>query len=313
MTDSKSPTPPSAGSGAATPINAPVAHCPVGCPGAVKFNEHGKKWGWDDYTVPDVPWISVERGKSDTVEVVAAAATDAGKMCNVTYTSSDITIADVSPKSGTADHQILTIDGKKKGEATVTATCGGSELGKFKVAVKDLMKKKVVMRVIDETNYASTDVSQSAVQDFFTKVYKQAVVEITVTKVAKKTVAFDLDGSGDLMVADAADPTKSIAWPGSEVQKIVDKAGDSSYDFNVFFVDKPNDGSTGWSGFGNTQKSGVIHADNSSKPESTAAHEMGHGLFSLQHTLPDTDNIMYNYNSNTKWRLRKGQWDQINP
>jgi hypothetical protein len=27
----------------------------------------------------------------------------------------------------------------------------------------------------------------------------------------------------------------------------------------------------------------------------------------------DLQNIMYNYESNTKWRLRKNQWDQLNP
>ncbi|MDD2479226.1 MAG: hypothetical protein PHS31_04990 [Victivallaceae bacterium] len=58
------------------------------------------------------------------------------------------------------------------------------------------------------------------------------------------------------------------------------------------------------------QKYGFIHADNGNAR--TIAHELGHGQ-GLSHTPTDADNIMYNYTSGTKWRLRKSQWDSLNP
>jgi predicted Zn-dependent protease len=59
------------------------------------------------------------------------------------------------------------------------------------------------------------------------------------------------------------------------------------------------------------QKYCFVHADNGNAK--TVAHELGHGVGGLQHTPYDTENIMYNYYSTSKWRLRKNQWDQLNP
>jgi hypothetical protein len=104
------------------------------------------------------------------------------------------------------------------------------------------------------------------------------------------------------------------------VRKIIDGAGDSSYDYQVFLVNKPNDGSLGWSGLNNGDRAGVIHGDKTGEAPNTIAHEMGHGLFGLKHsdndsTNPhkdsgDTDNLMHSDETGTT-HLRKYQWDQI--
>jgi len=305
VTDSKKPTPPSSGSGATSPPSAGPT-CPTGCPTAVKFEALGKRWGWDDYTNPAEPWISIQSGRSDTVKASADPSAGGTKMCNVTYASSDPSIATVSPATGTSDGQTVTITGVAKGEVTVTASCGGAAVGTMKVAVKDLLSKTVMVRLINETAYTSTDVAHGTINTYLRDMYKQAVTEFTVTKLSAMTVNFDTDASGDVDVGGS--------WPSADVTRIVNAAGNKvSYDFNVFLVDKPNDGSLGWSGFSNVEQAAVVHPDISSEPDNTIAHEMGHGLFGLHHSAgADTDNLMHATASGTS-KLRKSQWDQINP
>lgn len=319
MSGDKKPTPPSAGAGG-KPAASGVAGCPLECPGKVEFKKGGAKWGWDDYTKPDVPWMSVEMGKSDTATAKAKPGSDGAKMCNVTYESSDTSIATVSPASGTGDNQTLTIAGIKKGDATVTAKCKGSAVGKFKVAVKKLLKKKVAVRLVHEKKYTSTDCADATIKAFLKKVYKQAVTEFDVTRLPAKKIEFDLDKSGTIKVTGP--------WTGPELKKVIDDAADASYDFNFFLIDNPDDDSLGWSGFNNAEKSCVAHIKSKGRSdavaiEMTIAHEGGHGMFGLKHpwdyagnsaTLKaDSDNVMSQGDSTSKNKLRKYQWDIINP
>ena len=183
--------------------------------------------------------------------------------------------------------------------------------------VKTYIKKTktVAVRLVHETNYTSTDVPDADIESFLKKVYNQAVFEFSVTRLTAKTVEFDTvtttkDASGTLTHTPGADTQVDVeSWMSAEMIKIRDECKDGKYDYNIFLVDKPSDGSTGYMSY--DQRYGFVHADNSGKPESTFAHELGHGGFKLKHTLSDKDNIMYNYASSTKWRLRKDQWDQI--
>lgn len=319
MSDDKKPTSPSAGSGG-TPAASAKTTCPIECPGKVEFKKGGDKWGWDDYTDPVVPWMSVEKSKSDTVKAKAKSGADGGKMCNVTYESSDSSIATVSPANGAGNNQTLTISGIKKGEVTITAKCKGTAMGKFKVAVKTLLKKKVAIRLIHEKNYTSTDVAYAKIKGFAKEVYKQAVVEFDFTRLPAKTVEFDLDKSGTIKVTGP--------WPGPELKKVIDEAADASYDYNIFIIDNPDDKSLGWSGFNNTEKSGVAHVKAPGRAdatvlEKTIIHESGHGMFGLKHPRDyaanpahlksDSDNNMSQGASAAKKKLRKYQWDAINP
>jgi hypothetical protein len=319
MSGDKKPTPPSAGAGG-KPAASGVAACPLECPGKVEFKKGGGKWGWDDYTKPDVPWMSVAIGKSDTATAKAKPGSDGAKMCNVTYESSDTSIATVRPASGTGDNQTLTIAGLKKGDVTITAKCKGSAVGKFKVSVKKLLKKKVAVRLVHEQNYNSTDVADAKIKSFGKAVYKQAVVELEITRLPAKKVAFDLDNSGMIKVTGP--------WPGPELKKVIDAAADASYDYNLFIIDNPDDKSLGWSGFNNAEKSGVAHVKAPGRAdatvlEKTIIHEMGHGMFGLKHPRDyagnpahlksDADNNMSQGASATKKMLRKYQWDIINP
>ena len=295
----------------------PVAPCPIECPTKVEFSPLGKKWGWDDLTDAAVPWMSIENGKSDTVKAKSKDAAHSGRMCNVIYKSSDDSIVDVTPKNGTSDSETLTLTGKKVGEVTITASCKGSEVGKFKVASYDLVKKKIAITLIHEKNYTSTDIADATAQDFCTKVYKQAVVEIALVRKPAQTVEFDLDKDGEIAV--------SGAWPGPELKKIIDTASAAGVDFNQFMVDNPDDNSLGWSGFSNAEKAGVAHVKAKGRGdavaiEMTIAHETGHGLFGLKHPWDeavaahlktDADNVMSQGDSTSKNKLRYFQWKKL--
>lgn len=258
--------------------------------------------------------MSVQKGESDTVTAKAKDSAQADRMQHVKYASSDPSIATVSPEEGSGDNQTLTIAGVKTGEVTITASCKGGEVGKFRVVVKKLVTYKIMMRVVNEKKYNSTDVSKATVESYINDMYKPAVVKFEVTKKAAKTVHFDTDKSGDVDVKGA--------FPSADLTRIINGAGDSSFDFQVFLVDKPNDGSLGWSGLNNAEKTAIVHPDTSSEVDNTIAHEMGHGLFGLRHSdndssnahkdAGDSKNLMHSVNSGTD-ALRKYQWDQINP
>ncbi len=268
------------------------------CPTKVEFKEHNTIYGFDDYTNSSVPWKSVEKGKSDTVKV---KITPAGKFANVQFTSSDTAKVTVSPATAASDSQIVTVKGVANGEAEIKATCGGSVLGTMKVKTYTKKTKTVAVRLVHEKNYTSTDVSEADIESFLKKVYNQAVFEFVITKLSAKTVEFDLNKDGKF---------EDNNWMSTEMRTLINECKDDSYNFNIFLVNNP--AYVGGTGFMRlNQKYGFVYPDNSGKPVSTLAHELGHGSFRLSHTSGDSDNIMYDYASTSKWRLRKDQWDMI--
>lgn len=304
MTQEKKPTPPGSGGGAGSQAGGTNASCP--CPTKVVFKEEEDKvtfitdkytYGWDDFTDAAVPWKSVEKGKTDTVKTEITPAANATK---AEFKCTDAAKATVSPATAGSDKQDITVTGVEKGETEVKAICGGAELGKFKVATYVKKTKTLAVRMVHEKNYNSTDVSDADIKERLRKIYKQAVVEFTVTRLPAKTVEFDKNGDGKVDVD---------SWMSEEMRIIRDACKDDSYDYNIFLVDKPSDGSTGFMEF--NQRYGFIHADNSSNAASTLAHELGHGQ-GLEHNV-ETENVMYKFSSTTKWRLYKDQWDKLNP
>jgi hypothetical protein len=286
----------------ATPCKAATKSCP--CPAKVEFKELGTNYGFDNHTDSAVPWKSVEKGKSDTVK---AKITPADRAKKAEFESKDTSKATVSPSKASANNETVTITGVDKGETEVKSTCGGSELGKMNIKTYIKKTKTVAVRLAHEKNYNSTDVSDADAESYLNRVYKQAVFEFTITRLPEKTVEFDINSDGKVDVG---------SWMSDEMKKIRDECKDDSYDYNIFLVDKPSDGSLGFMDF--NQKYGFVHLDNSSYPGNTIAHELGHGGFGLEHpdqqTPPDndTDNLMHSDEPNP-WRLRKNQWDKINP
>lgn len=265
----------------------------------VDFIEHNTQYGFDNFTNVGTPWKSVEKGMSDSVQ---ARISPACLFTHVDFNDSDTLKNTVLPIKAISGAQDLSLTGIDNGEAEVKANYSGSPLATLKVKTYTKKIKTVAVRLVHEVNYTSTDISNDKIESFLKKVYKQAVFEFTLTRLPAMTVPFDINNDGKVDVD---------SWMSPEMRKIRDACKDDSYDFNIFLVDNPSDGSTGFMDF--NQRYGFVHSGNSGRPESTFAHEIGHGGFGLVHTPGDDENIMYNYTSITKWRLRKNQWDIINP
>jgi hypothetical protein len=161
--------------------------------------------------------------------------------------------------------------------------------------------KTVAVRLVHEKNYKSTDLSDADIKARLKKVYEQAVVEFTLTRLPEKTVEFDKNKDGKIDVD---------SWMSDEMKAVRDACKDDSYDFNIFLVDKPSDGSFGFMDL--NQRYGFVHADKTTTPLKSFSHELGHGQ-GLEHQQTDTDNLMKQGEGDNMWRLRKDQWDKINP
>jgi hypothetical protein len=272
----------------------------------VEFEEDStQSYGFDNHTDANVPWKSVEKGKTDKAK---AKTTPSASANQVYFKSVDTAKVTVSPAQASTSPEPLTFTGVAKGESEIQGNVGstsGSTAGKMKAACYERKTKTIAVTLVHEaasgtldSGYTSTDISDADITSMLEKVYGQSVQEFTLTRRPAQTVDFDDNHDGKVDVD---------SWMSGEMTKIRD-ACQSSHDFNIFFVDKPSDGSSGFMSF--NQKYGFIHADNGNSR--TIAHELGHGQ-GLSHTPSDAINIMYNYTSTTKWRLRKSQWDSLNP
>jgi hypothetical protein len=134
------------------------------------------------------------------------------------------------------------------------------------------------------------------------KTYNQAVVKWTVTKLSDKDAPFDLNCDGQIDVG---------SWTTSEMNVVITECKDDSFNYNIFIVNNPSDGSCGTMQY--NQRYGFVHPDQcTSCVDNVTAHELGHGGFVLVDLpgSPDTNNLMRTPCTCHK-RLRKGQWGTI--
>jgi hypothetical protein len=285
----------------------------------VKYEELGDKYGFDNKTKPTEPWKSVKNADTDTVKALINPAAAAPK---VKFKSSATGKATVAPAMATASPQTLTFTGVAKGETSIDAKGDTADsLGKMGVASYPEKTFTVSVRVVNEkkvdaadVGYTSTDLTDAKIKAHLALAYKQAVAKWTLVRTAACSVDFDLNDDGKIDVE---------SWTSTEMDKLI--AGcKTANSYDIFLVDNPSDNSFGFMSFG--QKYGFVHADQTTSPEKSFAHELGHGAFSLPHPKSDpawpfTDgtsekdnvNLMSQGDSLTKFRLRKKQWDVINP
>jgi hypothetical protein len=273
---------------------------------SVVFKEHGINYGWDDFTDPKVPAKSVRTGYNDTVLAIIDPPTSYPQQG---FTSSNSSTATVTPSVATQASQVLSIAGKTKGSATIRATDRNTSivLATLNAGVYSVLNKTVAVTLVHKKStgagdpgYKSHDIPTADITAMLNTVFKQGVLHWTIVRQPDKTVAFDLNKDNKIDVN---------SWMSAEMQ-IVRDACKSARDYDIFIVDNPSDGSTGFMQY--NQKYGFIH-QNAGANARTVAHELGHGVAGLVHTPNDIMNIMYNYASTTKWRLRKSQWDKLNP
>ncbi len=118
-----------------------------------------QKYGFDGYMHKWVPWKSVEAAKTDKVKAVTSPGDAADDMA---YSSSDDSIASVSPEQGSQSPETLTVAGKENtGECYVNATLGGTGTGdRCGVAVYNKVKKSVAVRVVYESGHDKQEVPE---------------------------------------------------------------------------------------------------------------------------------------------------------
>lgn len=278
----------------------------IGFRTAIELKENGSAYGYDQYTDPAHPWKSLETGKTDTVRVVI---TPSAGYATVSFASASSSSVSVSPATATSSSQVVSNQGgTSRGTARINARVAGTNKTYYSGAVYRKIAKTVAVTLVNEQDtdgkgpdrgYTSTNIADSLIIADLKKVYKQAVIEWTVVRQPVCTVNFDLNNDGLIDVN---------SWMSAEMQKIRDTCG-SNHMYNIFLVNKPSDGTTGF--MAKNQKYGFVHADGGGSQ--TVAHELGHGAAGLGHTPSDAANVMYNFYSPTAWRLRKNQWDSSNP
>ena len=160
------------------------------------------------------------------------------------------------------------------------------------------------------TDVNSTDLTDAEISEYLKKVYSQAVCEWQIARLPAKSINFDLNRDGKFAMG-------GTRMSSLEMQAIKDGGKDDSKDANVFLVDNISSaGVIGKMGF--AQRYGFVSPGTSPAATNTLAHELGHGMWSLRHpdqATPvdnDIENLMHS-SEPTPWRLRKNQWDIINP
>ncbi len=261
------------------------------------------RFGWDDYTDPTLPSKSVALGRTD---VVKAEITPKRAHASCTFASANKPVATVSPARALSSLQTVTVAGIRKGVAEIRAKACLKIIRKFSVATYKKKSRTVAVTLVHEKKsgptdlgYTSTNISDDDIKFMLKKVFRQAIVSWQVYRQPEKIIEFDLNNDGMLDVD---------SWMTPEMAIIRDSCG-TNYDYNIFIVDNPTDTSTGFMSF--NQKYGFVHP-NTGGDAQTLCHELGHGAGGLNHTPDDSMNVMYNYKSDI-WRLRKNQWDQLNP
>lgn len=195
--------------------------------------------------------------------------------------------------------------------ATLSAKLDNTTFANLSVRSYNLKTITVGVRLVHETSYTSTDIPTASIQQTLSEVYKQACVNVTVTRLPTITINFDLNSDGKVDVG---------SWMTQEMT-IIKNAGDAAgYDYIIFIVSNPNDGSLGYMNF--SQKYGFVHGGGGQ----TVAHELGHGqglrhIFELDATggynnAPakgvDDNNLMHSYAGANRVKLRMSQWNNLN-
>jgi LysM repeat protein len=272
----------------------------------VAFSQLGNSYGFDDCTSQTEPWVSVEVGKTNTV---SATYTSAGRAAKIFFKSLDTKNVKVSPAFTTSATQAVTVEGVRAGEATVQALYNNAVIGQFKVKVCNRRFKTVAVRLIHGEYFDKTkEIPDTDISEFLKKVYEQAVFEFKLTRLPEMTVSFDLDEDGSL---------NDTSWMTKEMAVIRDRCKNDRYDYNVFIVSKSLYGFAGMAerpkGSEPPSKYVYVFSDENKTPSKVVAHELGHAAFEFGHEPEDRENVMSQGEGNYKWRLRKRQWDKINP
>ena len=158
----------------------------------------------------------------------------------------------------------------------------------------------------------TTPINFAIIENKLKDLYKQGIIEWVVDPVIiTKTVNFDLDRDSQIDVS---------SWTTNEMKIIIDSCKTNDNRYNLFYVDNPNDRFSGFMDF-SPNRFGFIHPSHAPSPETTSAHELGHGAFGLKHPFDEfhsngfikggTDNLNIMNYGNGRSKFRKYQWEKM--
>jgi TANFOR domain-containing protein len=261
----------------------------------------------------DVPWKAVESNATDPV-----LATVEGTNIDKNKIRFEIGGAVVqAPPVGSTQSTSVIIPGKTDEFVedlialyTPDDKSKDQVLGKLKVVSYDKITKEVVLVPVNGAKYPG-DIS--VLTNSLNKIYGQAVVQWSVRQDTEIKVSvgdpFD-DGQSGLLSNYTSDMKAVINAYKASMQRDV---------YYLFLVNNPQT-PTALGYMPRNKQSGFIfidnHGNNYDKLTQTIAHELGHGVFNLQHTFKEfpaltegsTDNLM-DYSNGTK--LYKYQWGKM--
>ena len=317
--------------------------------GFVENDTHG--YGFDDYTnwnlgagdyyKPEndregwceLPYLSVleqipGRAKLKTVPSVSELFTLASDTTRMTFYPTSWVLNGNSVSATIEKNYWYNITG----EAVLSAKLEGTqkELARLRVVPFPQKEITVGIRLVHEKFWLPTP-NIGDVSGVLKEIYRQACIDVTIKPLDAITIDFDLNQDGKLDVSRRR-LFGSSSWMSSEM-KAIQTASDNKGDtfgchYVIFVVCTPSRNVAGKMGF--NQPYGFVFGDVLANLKSlgvdvdgvTVAHELGHGQ-GLPHTheiadnVPldqqDQDNLMDPYAGTNKNRLRKNQWNALNP
>ena len=266
-------------------------------------------YGFDDWTDREEPWKSIKNGQTDTAiaEIVRSPVSD---VYFKSVTESDVTL---SPSQANSNPQI-TFTAVSSGWSEIQANDGsvsGTNLAKMNVKVYDeaTPAKKVLIKIVRLPGQAvGSPFGETELENYLNnEIYNQCVTKFEVDWDSPSYCEVNYDSTA----TGGNEDGKLNRLDDDECDKIIaDAALTSSYDVCIYVVKDIDDAL----GFFVTSTNYVFVEEDVNTL--VGAHEIGHWL-DLDHIegdYYDDENLMSTgYWTNDSERLRKTQWDTVNP
>ena len=252
----------------------------------------------DDATNYFVSYKSIAPGEND---FVIANVTSAQTLSNLTF-SNESGSAFTSEKLNDTTYR-FSISNLSESDF-IYAWSTGQKIGKLWVKVLPLIEKEIVIVPVNGSNLTNI----SAIEENLNKIYAQANVKFNVTLAENyQNADWDLNADGKLQNGDSELMTNY----SEEMRGLRDNYFETHPDYNneayhLFVVSTfSDDDLAGYM----VRGKGVGFLKNA-EDANTAAHELAHGIFALEHTFPEvaegsTDNLM-DYSNDV--HLTQHQW-----
>ena len=250
-----------------------------------------------------VPYKSLAPNQTD---VVTAGVRSQNPLTGLTFEaivngqSTNLTATEIDDST-----YVITLAGLSE-SCFVYAVQNGNRIGKLRVKVLPEIEKKVVIVPVN----GATLSNQSDLENQLNEIYAQANVSFTLTQASNySSIAWDLNADGRLQQGDVS----LMSHYSEEMRLLRDQYFELNPDtaqnaYYLFII--PTFEAEDLSGYMVRGKAiGFLKSGENAK---TAAHELAHGIFALEHTFPEiaigTTNNLMDYGAGNSSHLSQQQW-----